>query len=492
MSFPRLLMEDHCYAYGLWKEHGLSNGICVHVDAHLDLMDRGFTPSMLDEISQIKSARELNSCLTPTFLPWGGIHCGNYLYPALVEGVVTHLIWVVPKAMVAGASLLEFARCELPNWMDLSLEENASLRLDGPRVEAVLAGQRFTLCTSENLPDLDERPILLDIDVDYFQDQDDRIWQTPGELYEELNLDRVDALSVAVSVDGGYTCLEHRFLGEVTERVFSEGVDSPWVERTRAILSADSERGSDPNIYKNLAQADDPEWLQAAFKLKTGLAEGLDVLSASLPASELDSRFKATAMNEALCQFRVGRIDEALAQVDGLDELQFVRAVLAFQCGRFELAKTCWDSFLETQELSSAERGFALFIRGQSHLQLGQFEQALTDLEEAIHLDSDNFQYTLFCGLAYQLNNELKKAAKLWRKTLSKHDSRLASIGLHLELSRLYRVMGKQALADAELRRVTQKDSRGEYKMVVQLEHLRSKKLQPTIPEPNLPGMWAF
>ena len=77
-------MEDHSGAYVLWKESDLRNGICIHVDAHLDVMDRGFTPEMLEKIAAVRTAGDLKECLTPTFLPWGGVHCGNYLYPALI------------------------------------------------------------------------------------------------------------------------------------------------------------------------------------------------------------------------------------------------------------------------------------------------------------------------------------------------------------------------------------------------------------------------
>jgi tetratricopeptide (TPR) repeat protein len=492
VTFPSLLMEDHCHAYSFWKEHGFKDGICVHVDAHLDLMDRGFTPKMLEKIATVRSAEDLKQCLTPTFLPWGGVHCGNYLYPALLEGVVTHLIWVVPKKMVADAgSLLDFSHEELLNWMELTLEEHDSLRQDGPRVEGVLAGQRFTLCTSEHLPELDDRPVLLDIDVDYFQDSDDKIWQTPGELHREMGLERIDVLTTAVSVDGGYTCLEHRYLGEVIEQVFAEGPDSPWEARTIELLAADEKRKEEPEVYDGLGSEADPAWFAATLALKKNLAQGLSVQEACEPAAALDSRYRALDMNEALCRLRAGLVDEALALTGDSQESLFVRAVIAFQGGRFDVSKQSWDAFLAGTELTPEERAFALFIRGQAVVQTSSPEEALADLSEASKLDPNNYQYALFCGLVLQLTGDLKKAAKVWRKALNKHGDRLASIGLHLELSRLYRVMGRAALANAELRRVAQKDTSGEYKMVIQLEHLRSKKLTLEIPEPCLTGVFT-
>lgn len=493
MSLPTRIMEDHSHAYVLWKELGLSDGICVHVDAHLDLMDRGFTPEMLAQTAQVKSAEDLKECLTPTFLPWGGVHCGNYLYPALVEGLVTHLIWVVPKPMVESAtSLLDFSFQELPNWMELTLEEYDSLRAESGRVEGVLAGQRFTLCTSDNLPPLEGGPVLLDIDVDYFQDAQDRIWQTPGALCREMNLQQVDALTVAVSVDGGYTCLEHRYLAEVVEQVFIEGCDSHWEDRTRQLVAADSARRDNPEAYRELREEEDPPWFRAALALKEQLARGLSVQEACGPAAEIDSRYQALKLNEALCRLRVGKVEEALALTGDSQESSFLRAVMAFQGGLFEESKETWDAFLETTDLQPKERAFALSLRGQAKLQIESPESALADLLEASRLDPDNYQYALYSGLALQLTGELKKAAKVWRKTLSRHGDRLTSIGLHLELSRLYRAMGRPALADAELKRVAQKDKRGDYKMVIQLEHLRSGKPASNLPKPQLTGIWAL
>jgi len=486
-------MEDHCHAYGLWKEQGYQDAVCVHVDAHLDVMDRGFDDDTLKRAASVNSVEGLKNCLSPNFLPWGGIHCGNYLYPALKEGLVTHLVWVVPKEMVEGSLLLDFAYEELPNWVELTFEEHESLTLKGRTVEGILAGQRLTICTSENLPQLDlEKPVLLDIDVDYFQNQNDEIWQTPGELHSELNLSKVDCLTIAYSVDGGYTCLEHRYLGEIIESIFTDGPESLWEQRLAKLLELDSRRRGEEGVdYLALLREDDPPWFRAALHFKSGLAESLPTVEAARRALPHDERYQVVDMNEALALYRSGRHEEALSIVGETDDNLFVRAVIAFQCGRYELAKECWDKFLESRELADRERAFALFLRGQSSLQLNLLPEAREDLRTADKLDPGNYQYQLFHGLVLFLIGDYKRAAKVWRKCLKQHGERLATIGLHLELSRLYRAMDRTALADAELRRVTQKDKTGQYTMVVQLEHLRGKKAKPDIPQTSMQGLWA-
>lgn len=490
MTAACLLMEDHCQAFGLWKQLGVKGATCIHVDAHLDVMDRGFTPQVLARVAECKSVDGLVDCMSPSYLPWGGIHCGNYLYPALREGIVEHLIWVVPKVMIAKTPLLEFTRDELPSWVELTLEELNSLRLDGPRVEGMIAGRRFTLCTSDRLPRLGDGPLLLDIDVDYFQDSQDRIWQTPGQLKSELQLERVDVLTVAFSVDGGYTSLEHRYLGDVVEKTFLEP-EPDWEARIQEVLAADLQRGEHPDAYAEVGREDDPDWFRAALLLKDGLARSQPLKEAAKAAQSIDARYRVIDMNEALVHLRHGRHDLSLELLDQTPENNFVRAVVTFQCGRFEVSAESWTTFLETTELTPGERAYALFIRGQCRLQLGELSKALADLQEAVKLEPDSYQYSLFHGLILQLDEDHKSAAKVWRKALTKHGDRAASLGLHLELSRLYRQMGKTALANAELARVTQKDSTGQYKMVIQLEHLRSGRPTETIPQTSLQGLWS-
>jgi len=379
--------------------------------------------------------------------------------------------------MVKDQPLIDFAREELLNWVELTVEEFQGLKSDGLRVEGEIAGRRFTLCTAENLPPLDSgSPVLLDIDVDYFQSEGDLIWQSPGELRSDLGLANFDVLTIAVSVDGGYTCLEHRYLAEVTELVFGDSEAALWEQRTQRVIAADRERDGTSPVYEGIVEPSDPDWFRAAMEMKAALSRGQTLPSAATLAEAIDSRYKLSSFNEALVHFRNKRFSESIENLEEDHDHLFMRGVIALQGGLLDLAQSSWEEFLETVEMGPLERAHALFLRGQTLIQRQELPLALSDFKLATKLDPKNFHYLLFYGLAQQGAGELKNAAKSWRRALSLQGDRVFSVELHLELSRLYRQLGRAALAEAELQRIQQKDKTGQYKMMIQMEHLRSAK----------------
>lgn len=186
-----------------WKEQGIQGATCVHVDAHLDVGEAGLTPARLAGIAGARDARELEPFLGSTYVPGLGLNCGTYLTPALLEGIVEHLVCVLPAWLEL---TLAAGRRELQLWSDLSLEEYRCLHEVEPgHLEGRLKGRRLTLCRPEHVRQLVARPLLLDIDLDYFVDEEARVWQQPEELLAALGPLSPDALTVACSVCGGYT-----------------------------------------------------------------------------------------------------------------------------------------------------------------------------------------------------------------------------------------------------------------------------------------------
>lgn len=265
-----LLAEDHSRAYMFWKQLGFRAATCVHVDAHLDLGEAGLTPARLAGIAAARNEEELAPFRGSTYIPGGGMNCGNYLTPALQERIVEHLVCVLPPFMEL---TLESARRELQSWVDLTLAEFRNLVFQDGRVEGTLKGRRLTLCRAGNLPEL-SRPLLLDIDLDYFVDDQRAIWQQPSELARELGALSPDALTVACSVHGGYTPLsEARWLGPAVLRAFGAG--HPEVELRESPLDRGSalfRLGRVQEALAELAGEESPEsrYLQGMIAYRSG------------------------------------------------------------------------------------------------------------------------------------------------------------------------------------------------------------------------------
>jgi hypothetical protein len=203
-------MEEHHEAYFAWKQAGVRGAWCWHVDAHLDVGRDGLSPAVLERLAACRSLEEAQSrgLCGNAYVPWGGLHCGNYLYPAISEGIVTRLTWVLPPYLPQG-KLLGWAQEHLDGWLDLTVEERAGLADKGGYLEGTLLGIPLQVGTWGSLPAPTE-PVLLDIDVDFYLTQQGEAWAQPA----EFPLPESALTTLAFSVVGGYTPTAQRALAE--------------------------------------------------------------------------------------------------------------------------------------------------------------------------------------------------------------------------------------------------------------------------------------
>jgi tetratricopeptide (TPR) repeat protein len=466
-------MEDHCEAYPFWLEQGVRRATCVHVDAHLDVSDDSFSPDSLARILAARCRQDLEGLRGKDLLPWGGFHCGNYLYPALLGGMIEHLIWVVPPHLPQG-DILEWARRELQHWLDLDLADYASLTRIEDRVEGTLAGRRFTLCTAEAVPHL-EGPLLLDIDLDYFLDPEDKVWQTPYELLDALAL-QPDIYTIARSVEGGYTPLEHRYLGEITEKA-CRGQRTPWEGLLRQILQADREGKA--HDFRRLSEAipDPPPWLLAALRYKEGLqhrrersghpllaeAAHLDPGYAPHPADEGALHFRREEMDPARACFRLAFQQASTPQEAGF--CLFMLGLVEASDGEYGKAEELWRPLVTSVHLTPPEQGYVAFRLGRVLARLGRTQDALDLFAAGLEREPDRPLYLHHYGLALREAGQLEAAARVFRKVLRLAPDRLGSLELHLALAEIYQAQGKSALAQSEYRRLASKDVTGIYSL---------------------------
>lgn len=389
-----------------WRDLGLQGLTCIHVDAHLDVQDSGLSAELMSQFLDGVPPQHLRG--TPE-LPWGGLHCGNFLYPALVSGLVSHLVWVVPPHLLEeGKSLLSWAREEVGRWVDLTLEEWSGLRAvssasnGATRVEGTLCGQRFTLCLAEGLPAL-EGPVALDIDVDYFVRPDDSLWSSPESLAQELQGLTVEILTVATSLEGGYTPANLHEVGQDCLRCFGF-----------------------PQHSLPLHYAPRPEDLvwREIHREAYGLA--LQRLEACEPGP-------ARLYLESMVQARLKNPDRAH---DCL--LQLEQSVL----------------------LTGAELAQVLFMRAET-LAVEHHQPAIRLLRRA--LEQAGHRYDIRFSLAKRLRDagQFPMAARTLRAVLQQSQNRLSGLEHELELARTYAQMGQTALAQATHRQLQARDVLG-------------------------------
>ena len=407
-------MEDHCEAYVFWKEHGVSGRTCVHVDAHLDVSEAGLEPRTLAAMACARTAEELEPHRVSNYLPWGGFHCGNYLYPALREGLVTRLIWVVPPHFLA-RDPVEWARGELQNWVDLKQDEFRDLKLVQGRVEGHLVGRPLTICTWDNLPALPET-VLLDVDVDYFLDPQDRIWQSPYDLKLDC---RWDLLTVAYSVNGGYTPLEHRWLGPATLEA----------------LTSETRRSQDD--ARSHFQDDAP-----ARAINTG----------SLHFRRQEWELARAAFVEAA---RESPEEAWLAQ--------YLLALTDSRAGLREEAVDRFEELLGDTRLSAKEQAYVCFLMARDLQRSERISEASAAFARAVEAEPENPVYLHHYAIALISGGWTEEGTKKLRKAIRLVPDRLAALELHYELFRIYRQQGQIGLAQAELRALGQKDVTGLY-----------------------------
>ena len=230
---PLKLIEDHDEAYSFWKKLGLRGRPLIHLDAHIDF---NFHPvkSPHETLKEAKSKKDLIRQLS-TNLMYAKLkikeksltNIGNYVYPAMRDGIVNDFYWVIPgdrkefnKSLKSLYNILKSNARRDPFKTEKIIEEKGILRTK-------IYEKNFIITTLEDLPE-NISNALLDIDTDYLttesirkagasQDVAKRFpWIWPEELINRLKAKKIQpsCMTIAYSVNGGFTPLVYKFLGD--------------------------------------------------------------------------------------------------------------------------------------------------------------------------------------------------------------------------------------------------------------------------------------
>jgi tetratricopeptide (TPR) repeat protein len=454
----RRRMDDHKEAYLFWKEVGFFRASCLHVDAHLD-------------ISNFKAPT--SSCpLYPE------LSCANFLLSAILEGIVSEAVWIIPPYLAGSEGMLEWFREEICRWMKIDQQDYFSFQQLGERtVVGDLAGARLMVTTAEELtrhwqPPTD-RPVLLDIDIDYFLGPElglagDRsvVWQTPWELLEQLGPLDYAASTVADSVAGGYTPVELRCLGYLTELCLdghSDLAKRSWEAILDLKLQVPEEeefRRAVPSHCPSVSYQSSG-WLKAARYGQELLLNNVsrdDQRWSKL--SEFHPDFVHDPFDQAAVYFSRKLVDSVepclLAASKNADsEFYYLSAFICARQGKFREALQHLD-VLASGSAGSDSRGASHFLAlsGRFSLELLDYNSARQFFLKAISLDRTDEEFWRGLAECWVGLGDLREATKCLRKALTLGPKLLQAGETRLRLIELYRELGQTLLFQAETDRL--------------------------------------
>ncbi len=229
------LIEDHDEALRVWRRKKAKDLSLVHLDAHMDFDFHAARP-LLETFHEAQSVEELKNGLEHSlaFLRFEQdfskqTHIGNYIYPAMREEMVRDFYWVVPGDKKTLSKCAPLIKKILKDTGSRAGRKGAvSIKQTPEGVYSMFfLGRNFFVGTLDVLPVLKER-VLLDIDTDYLVTKDiaeaehtkkigqRKPWISPVELVARLQEKIKDPLvvTVAYSVNGGFTPMGYKYLGD--------------------------------------------------------------------------------------------------------------------------------------------------------------------------------------------------------------------------------------------------------------------------------------
>lgn len=228
------LVEDHDAALGIWKTQGVKNLDLIHLDAHLDFGVYAAHPisEIILKAHSVKELKEgLEKSIAYRFFQSDfsrQLNIGNYIYPAMQEGIVRNFYWVVPGKSRDLKKSLKLLRSIFKDvFRHSACLQSVRFSEKNACVKARLLGRNFIVSTLDKLPCVKQR-VLLDIDSDFLLSESlshantnvligkRKPWISPLELACALKkkVKNPKLITIAYSVNGGYTPIKYRHLAD--------------------------------------------------------------------------------------------------------------------------------------------------------------------------------------------------------------------------------------------------------------------------------------
>jgi tetratricopeptide (TPR) repeat protein len=373
-----VLVEHHDGALHVWRRLGIRAHRVVHVDAHHDMW-------RIDD-------------------RLGAVTIANYLCQAVRDGIVRDVVWVVPDGAWANADSRRTLR-RLVRALAGEYGRRAAINEEDRRLTTTIGNTPLVVCALDTLPPCPD-PVLLDIDTDFmilprvehakFDVACRFPWILPEQLASALGGLRAASVTIAYSVEGGYTPLEWKHLGDA--------LALHWTTRD----------GSTHDHVAGYSRVND-----AAAAIDNG----------DVPAALAASREAIRLLPESAAPF----YQLARAHAHGGDTTA-ARAAYAEAVGRDHSYRSAYGSrglvFLAQRRLEDATLAFNQMLGldpGHAHAHWGlgrvamarsQWPEAHSRLERAVALDSSHVEAWRDLGMVLSRHGRNTEAAAAYARSL--------------------------------------------------------------------------
>ncbi|MGO9603685.1 MAG: tetratricopeptide repeat protein [Candidatus Binataceae bacterium] len=371
------LMENHDQAYYAWRDAGVRDRVLVHIDAHHDMW-----------------------CIEDN----RGITIANFICPALREGIVSEIYWIVPDRALKNAHARRELLAQIKSLAKDYKTDPRAIEITRDRITLPVLGKRLTIAALESL-NFEGPPVLLDIDVDYLmipQVSHDRAdthaampWRWPAELVSQIAAAQLsaDLVTISYSIEGCYTPLAWKYLGTELESRIGGSADCSGYDRLREGATAaargdlEDARASYLEAAVLMPQSAAPQYHLALLSAKLGRAE--EARNYCRHALELDPTYATGFNNLGLHYFWQKRYSEAKAEFDRALMLDPGDAYAQVGMSRLAGRRKRWNEAIEWANKAldiSDENLDAHRCLGEAYARSGRLDLAINHYERSLQL----------------------------------------------------------------------------------------------------------
>ena len=485
-----VMMEDHDGAYYAWKQAGLRDRIAVHIDAHIDF---GWIPERdPEELLALRTLRELeNQSSADSLWNFTGrptdklIDLGNYLNPALREGILRSAYWVAPDGFFATRGRRKQLEAMLHNLRKANPRGLQQIEWTDGALRAAIYGKPLTICPLAGIPRFDE-DVLLDIDTDFlitesisraypFPDHPNTTpWIWPDELVERLRERRLrtDWVTIAYSVEGGYTPLEYKYLADDLASLFR---DPGLSFRQRELMRLKKEAARAQEVRKLVAAREgyaralavnptDPSVHYRLAQLAYEQGQVDEARRIYEQAISLDPSYRTEYNNFGPVYLALGQFMQSAAEYRKILALDPHNASAHRGLADLSTEQGRWDEALAHYRRAGELRpddGWARLGLGRVHVQTRNWASAEVELTLAARSKECEGAAQYWLGYVYAKQRRWDEALAAYKTARRR---RVRTRGLYLALGRLY-------LRKGNLYQTTRHYGKAAYLLAAELRH---------------------